>query len=73
MKEVVLLQRWYDRQLDKWTDWEEIPKRKLLEKYGSTIEEWKNSCENWIEIGGTYEYRIIERVSTDIWSTSFEK
>lgn len=42
----------------------------LESKYGSTPEEWKESCKNWIEIGGLYEYRIGKRTDVVEWSMS---
>lgn len=66
-----LEKRWYDSQWKKWTDWEEIEGRQLRDKYGTTPEEWKESCKSWIEIGGTYEYRIGVRTDEVVWEMSY--
>ena len=46
---------------------------KLKDKFGNTVEEWKESCKAWINIGGHYEYRIIRRVDTIEWGMCFMK
>jgi hypothetical protein len=63
--------RWYDSQHKTWQDWEEITGWKLENKYGSTPEDWKAACETWIEVGGTYEYRIGTREDKIVWETSY--
>ena len=71
-KEQYVLQiRYHDRQWDKWWPWEELSEQKLREKYGETVEEWKTSCEDWIAMGGRYEYRIVLRRDTLVWETCF--
>ena len=65
--------RWYDKQWDKWTEWEEVEGFKLREKYGTTPEEWKASCKMWIEVGGHYEYRIGTRTDVVEWEISYRE
>ena len=65
--------RWYDKQWDKWTEWEEVEGFKLREKYGTTPEEWKASCEMWIEVGGHYEFRIGTRTDVVNWKISYRE
>jgi hypothetical protein len=65
--------RWYDKQWDKWTEWEEVKGFKLREKYGTTPEEWKASCKIWIEVGGRYEYRIGTRTDVVDWKISYRE
>jgi len=65
--------RWYDKQWDKWTEWEEVEGFKLREKYGTTPEEWKASCKAWIEVGGHYEYRIGTRTDVVEWEISYRE
>jgi hypothetical protein len=65
--------RWYDKQWDKWTEWEEVEGFKLREKYGTTPEEWKASCKIWIEVGGHYEYRIGTRTDVVEWEISYRE
>lgn len=62
----ILQQRWNDRQWNSWTDWEEVD-----ESYGTTLEEMKKSSQAWIDLGGTYEYRIIKRTDVLEWELSF--
>lgn len=69
----VLLQRWYDRQWDKWEEWEEVTGDHLIRKYGETPEQWKESCKGWIECGGHYEYKIAKRVDTVEWEISYRE
>lgn len=64
----ILQQRWHDRQWNAWTDWEEVD-----ETYGTTLEEWKKSCQAWIDVGGTYEYRIVKRTDVLEWELSYLK
>lgn len=67
----VLLRRWYDRQWDKWDEWAEVTGEHLMQKYGETPEQWRESCKRWIDCGGLYEYKIAKRVDTVEWEISF--
>ena len=70
----ILQQRWHDRQTDKWTDWDDADKNyDLYRKYGTTPVEWKKSCQAWIDVGGTYEYRIVKRTDVLEWELSYLK
>jgi hypothetical protein len=68
-----LLVRWYDKQWGRWDDWREVPFSEQREKYGVVEEEWKQACKTYIEIGGRYEYRIVERTEKTEWEMSYEK
>lgn len=68
--QLVFQRRWYDAQWKRWSEWEELDGCNLL-KYGDTPEEWKRSAESYIEMGATYEYRIIERTEKITWSVSY--
>lgn len=72
MKTKHLYCRWYDKRWEKWSHWAEQEGRELLSKYGETEEEWKESCKSWIEMGGTYEFKIVERTEEPIWRISYE-
>lgn len=63
----ILQQRWHDRQWNAWTDWGDVDE----ESYGTTLEEWKKSCQNWLNVGGTYEYRIVKRTDVLEWELSY--
>jgi hypothetical protein len=64
---LVLQRRWYDTQRGTWEDWHDVPQRDLKHKYGETPEDWKRSCKAWIEMGGTYQFRIVERIDKFVW------
>jgi len=66
-----LERRWYDKQYKTWTEWEEIQGEELRRKYGTMVEEWKESCIQWIQVGGHYEYRIGTRTSVVEWQVSY--
>ena len=67
-----LLQRWYDRTLQRWDRWAEITGEELRTKYGITPDEWKQNCQAWIDIGGTYQYKIVRRTDATVWTCSYE-
>ena len=64
---LVLQCRWYDTQRGTWENWHDVPQRDLKHKYGDTPEDWKRSCEAWIKMGGTYQFRIVERTDKQKW------
>lgn len=68
----VLMYRWYDRQLGKWTEWEDIQEPKLSTKYGKTPTDWKRSCKTWLSVGGLYQYKIVQRTDETIWEDGIE-
>jgi hypothetical protein len=68
----VLLYRHYDERRDVWTEWEEITGKKLWENYGATVDEWKESCQRWIDIGATYQYKIIKRTDVEEWFINYK-
>lgn len=65
-----LMFRWHDTSRDTWTEWEEISGKKLF-NYGESPEEWRIYAKKWIEIGGTYEYKIINRFDEIEWSINY--
>lgn len=69
----ILQQRWYDSQWKTWTDWKELDAWTIDRKYGVTPEAWKKSCQAWIDVGGTYEYRIVKRTDVLEWELSYLK
>jgi hypothetical protein len=64
---IFLEMRWHDTQWDKWEEWTEVD----TSTYGKTPEEWKKTAESWIDIGGTYEYRIGTRTDVIDWELSY--
>lgn len=69
----ILKKRWFDSSRGVWTDWEQIDEYTLQRKYGKTIDDWKLSCKDWIDIGGTYEYKIVKRTDTVEWTLKFSE
>ena len=67
----VLMFRWHDRQRDTWTDWTEVEPDQLRNKYGAPVDEWKKSCVSWTDIGGTYDYKIVERTDREVWRHTY--
>jgi len=68
----ILFRRWYDSQWKKWDEWDEVTGDFLIQKYGETPEQWKESCKAWIDCGGLYEYKIAKRVDTVEWEMSYK-
>jgi hypothetical protein len=67
---LVLQRRFHDRQRG-WSDWETIDGRALIQNYGTTPDDWKRCCAQWIEMGGRYEYAIMRVTETLEWSACF--
>lgn len=69
----VLLMRHHDTRSNKWTPWSEPSHTDLLSKFGTTPDEWKDTCKRWIEIGGTYEFKIVRRTDVVEWKVHYAK
>lgn len=67
-----LFMRWHDRSRDQWEEWKEIRDRELWEKFGATVDEWKEHAKSWIEMGGTYEIKIVQITERIEWSIHYE-
>jgi hypothetical protein len=67
----VLMMRHHDTRNDKWSQWKEPSQTDLRSKYGTTPDEWKDTCKRWIEIGGTYEFKILRRTDAVEWSIHY--
>jgi hypothetical protein len=67
---LIFQRRWYDTQWKRWDDWVDVEGRDLF-KYGETPDEWISMAKSYIEMGATYEYRIIERTDKITWSVSY--
>lgn len=67
-----LFMRHHYRSRDQWTEWEEVQGRKLWENFGATVDEWKQCAKGWIEIGGTYEIKIVQITERVEWSIHYE-
>lgn len=69
---LALFLRHHDRSRDQWTEWEQIQGRELWEKFGATVGEWKQHAKGWIEMGGTYEIKIVQITEHIEWSIHYE-
>lgn len=69
--QTIFQRRWYDSQWEKWDDWVDVEGR-VLDKYGETPEEWIVTAMEYLDMGATYEYRIIERTDETLWEMSFK-
>lgn len=67
----VLLMRHHDTRNDNWSAWEEPNKADLNAKYGTNPEQWRDTCSRWIEMGGTYEFKIVRRTDEVEWSLHY--
>ena len=67
-----LFQRHHDRSRNQWSEWEEIQGRELWEKFGANVNEWKRNAKSWIEMGGTYEIKIVQITERIEWSIHYE-
>jgi len=67
---LVFQRRWYDSHWKRWSEWVELDGCNLL-KYGDTPEEWRSAAKAYIEMGATYEYRIIQREEVTVWGISY--
>lgn len=65
------MMRHHDTRSDKWSQWEEPSQIDLRSKYGTTPDEWKDTCKRWIEMGGTYEFKIMRRTDVVEWSLRY--
>ena len=67
-----LFQRWHDRSRAEWTAWEEITGQDLWEKFVATVDDWKKHAKSWVEMGGTYEIKIVQLTERVEWSIHYE-
>lgn len=67
-----LFLRHHDQSRDQWTEWEEVQGRELWEKFGATVDEWKQHAKSWVEMGGTYEIKIVQITERVEWSIHYE-
>lgn len=70
---LALFQRWHDRSRDKWTAWKEIRGRELFEKFGETVDDWKKYAQGWVDMGGTYEIKIVQLTEHVKWSVHYDQ
>ena len=67
-----LMSRHHDQRRDQWTEWKEEQGCELWEKFGATVDEWKQHAKSWIEMGGTYEIKIVQITERVEWSIHYD-